>query len=286
MSMNGVYLYLASKRSFKRSMGFVLPEIGYIDYPDFGMRMFLSLKDMKGPSYHLLHRERRFMEYEEKNRSRTVEVLKSLGPNPIYFDIGSNIGLFSTMVAKQFPKSQVYAFDPDPVCYLALSETKIFNRLENLHLMPVGLGERTGLLEFYFDPLNHGGHSFDETNIQSGGKPIRSSLYSFRLDELMEKVDSPKVDLMKVDVQGFEWQVLRGAQNTILKHRPVMLVECEHKYAVTAGDTIKQLFSGYTCETSDGGTRFNAAELPQRASELLAQGRTFSDFWFFPAAPQ
>ena len=282
MLTNEALLSLASKRFLKRRLGFLLPELAYIDFADANIRIYLSLKDMKGPSYHLMHRERRFMEYEEANRARTVEVLKGLSTNPVYLDVGSNIGLFSTLVAKEFPQGKVFAFDPDPVCYLALTETKIFNTFENLHLIPVGLSDKTGLSEFYFDPLNHGGHSFDETNIQSGGKPIRSSLWSFRMDEIVDALNTPRVDMIKVDVQGFEWQVLRGAEKTIIKHRPVLLVECEHKYAAAAQADIQKLFPNYECETSKVAGRFSVSELPNKASKFLAGGQTFADYWFFP----
>lgn len=282
MIANEALLSLASKRFLKRRLGFLLPELAYIDFPDAQIRIYLSLKDMKGPSYHLLHRERRFMDYEEQNRTKTLEILKSLSPNPVYFDIGSNIGLFSTLVAKEFPAGKVFAFDPDPVCYMALTETKIYNVLENLHIIPVGLSEKTALSEFYFDPLNHGGHSFDETNIQSGGKPIRSSLWSFRLDEIVDGLNAPRIDMMKVDVQGFEWQVLRGAERTIAKHRPTLMVECEHKYAATATADIEKLFPGYVCENAQIKGRFPITELPRMAAKSLSEGQTFSDYWFFP----
>lgn len=283
---NQVLVYIASKRFLKRRLGWILPELGFIDFSDVQMRIFLSLKDMLGPSYHLLHRERRFMDYEEKNRIQTLSVLNKAKGDPVFLDIGSNIGLFSAMVANKMPQARVISFDPDPVSYLALTNTKVYNRLGNLEVVPMGLGEKMELRSFYFDTLNHGGHSFDRFNINSGCEPIRSSLMCFQLDSLVPFMHLDRVDLIKVDVQGFEEQVLKGAAGTIKKYRPTLLVECEHKYLLNADNSMQSLFADYVCESSASGERFPIEQLAEEAQRALDDGKSFSDIWFFPQALQ
>lgn len=281
--INRFFLFLASKRFLKRRLDIILPEVAHIDFKDAKIRMHLSLKDMRGPSYHLLHRPRRFMDYENQNRSKMLEIARTLPKNAIFLDIGSNIGLFSTLIAKNLPDSTVFAFDPDPICYLTLTRTKIANKIENLHILPIGLSNQNKILDFHFDPLNHGGHSFDRSSIHSKAEPVRSSLATFRLDQLIGSLGLNEVHLMKIDVQGVEWQVLNGAEHLLQKNRPVLMVECEYQHLLSAGESIAKLFPNYECESSFDGSRFDAHDLPARAADEMKKNKKhFSDFWFFP----
>jgi FkbM family methyltransferase len=132
-------------------------------------------------------------------------------------DIGAHIGLFSRRFAARF--DEVFAFEPVP----ELQECLWANAPANVRLMPFALADVCGAASFRYMTRGNSGGSFLEahgvTESKLKGKQVLvevRTLDSFELD---------RVGLIKVDVQGADYQALLGAQQTIARCRPVLLVE-------------------------------------------------------------
>ena len=123
-------------------------------------------------------------------------------------DAGANIGVFSVLAAQ---KSTVYAFEPDPEMFTCLKEnTKYY---PNVKVFNCALGETTGTV-----PLITGTHI--SAHIGAGGTSVP-----------VNTIDSHNImmDFLKIDTEGFEANILRGAIETIKKWKPIIIMSAYHK---------------------------------------------------------
>lgn len=134
----------------------------------------------------------------------------------VIYDIGGNIGYHTTAFAS-VDHVQVHSFEPNPLNYAMLRENT--SHLRNVILHRMAVSDRNGeTLVESFDPAVS--TNFGEIHIeQSTGIPVPCA----RIDDL----DLPPPVLLKVDVEGFEWEVLSGASMTLARHRPVVYYEAQ-----------------------------------------------------------
>ena len=138
----------------------------------------------------------------------------------IVADVGANIGDVAIVCARTVgPRGTVHAFEPHPRVFGWLGQNVELNRLENVQLTNAALGERDGALDVSNDRR-------DDMNrlLPAGGGisvPVR------RLDDLLEGAE--RIDLLKIDVEGFELFVLRGAPRVLERSCAVYIeVGVEH----------------------------------------------------------
>lgn len=135
-------------------------------------------------------------------------------------DIGAHIGITALLLKRTF--EQVFAFEPVPETYEAL---RLNLEHDALGLCPanVGIGREAGTLRFEYKP-DHGQLSHA---LLEGEKPQWTD--SVITDPIhVRTIDSyeiPDVDFIKIDTEGFEGPVVEGARETILRSRPVILME-------------------------------------------------------------
>jgi FkbM family methyltransferase len=147
----------------------------------------------------------------------------------VAIDAGANIGLQSVRLAQKF--NQVHSFEPTSVNHDCLiNNVKIFS---NVQVYKTGLGEReeSAIIKLPIESKNCGAFSIIDFN--SYVEPVLSE--QITISPLDKFQLSP--DFIKIDTQGFELFILKGAENT-LKNKPVLLLECEKKQE-------KQLISSY-----------------------------------------
>ena len=138
-------------------------------------------------------------------------------------DIGANVGYY-TMLAAQLVTSEgeVFAFEPNSEnCRLTLMSVAE-NGWSNVRLFPLALAETTGLAYFSSHIGSNGGLMPADSALATGHGLI---VPTARLDSLVD----PPLDFIKMDVEGAEFRVLRGAQSLISAARPVITTEfsCE-----------------------------------------------------------
>jgi FkbM family methyltransferase len=147
-----------------------------------------------------------------------------LSPESVVLDIGANIGAYSIPLAKAFPDVTVHAFEPNPYAVARFRRNLLVNRIDNIRLHEKALGEEAGTLEFYaIEGRDIGLSSFIDRSFKEA-HPMRMQLT--RLDDMLDQ-DLSRVSVIKIDVQGFESQVLRGATRLLRRDRPYVLFEHE-----------------------------------------------------------
>lgn len=137
-------------------------------------------------------------------------------PGTTVIDAGAHIGTHTLALAKLAgPEGRVYAFEPQRKIYRELVYNMRLNGAANVVPLRVALGERAGVIEMaQATPGNEGG-----TQVGLGGD--RAELRT------LDSFGFRNVSFIKIDVEGFEDQVLDGARQTIQRNRPAILIEIQ-----------------------------------------------------------
>lgn len=138
-------------------------------------------------------------------------------------DIGTNIGWVAHNLARISKTGKVFGFEPDPFNFDRCAENSALNNLKNLIVFPWGLGSSNETIGMEIrTPSNFGGNRIAPT----GTKNAREVLIK-KLDDVTEIHELNKIDLIKIDVEGYELKVLQGAERTLKKHHPILFIEID-----------------------------------------------------------
>ncbi len=137
-----------------------------------------------------------------------------LKPGGVFVDIGANVGVMSFHAARAIgPKGRVIAFEPNPDNVQRFLQGVLANGLEQVSLHPFALSDRAGIFSI------RGGSNTYLTRSQIGGRLVQS----FTGDSILKH--EPRIDLIKLDIEGHEPLALNGLQETLRRHRPLLLCE-------------------------------------------------------------
>jgi FkbM family methyltransferase len=167
-----------------------------------------------GSTYYL-NSEPTALFHARHSMSKLVRMVALIENATSIFDVGANCGIFAALCARKFPTATIHAFEPAP----ALQSTLALNcSAANISLHQLGVGERDELATLYVNP-----HSQQTNSLQfSALAPFLDSttveteeIRCVSLDSFMSANTIAPIDVLKVDVQGLEGAVLRGAQTTL-----------------------------------------------------------------------
>ena len=147
-----------------------------------------------------------------------------IGPGARVIDIGAYIGTHTLAFASIVgPTGSVHAFEPQPNIFELLKANVESNNLINVTLYGLALSDEINEISFVEEDIGSPGNFGATTILQEGNLSAapQVSIILNRLDNLI----NGRVDLIKVDVEGMEVEVLKGAEKTILENRPIILCE-------------------------------------------------------------
>jgi FkbM family methyltransferase len=152
-----------------------------------------------------------------------AEAIRSRRKGPVLFlDIGANVGHHSLFMAPF--ADQVVSFEPFPPLQAQIQEKIALNNLANVTIVPFGLGEKDAVSDYHPGPDgNSGTGSFVSDDNGRNASPVK--LLIKQGDSVLEQLGAGKIDLIKMDVEGFEAAVLRGLAHRIQSDHPVILME-------------------------------------------------------------
>ncbi|MCL4479018.1 MAG: FkbM family methyltransferase [Deltaproteobacteria bacterium] len=177
------------------------------------------------------------------------------------FDVGTNIGIMLLNFAKAVgSEGFVYGFEPNPVVYDKCIENIGLNNFSNIKVSNMGLGNQDG--EFTLttpSPLNKGGAYI---NLNGMKDDLVNSSYNVAvttIDKFVQTHAVPKIDLIKIDVEGFEYNVLKGAFHILQRHKPLLFVEVDDNFLKRQDSSAKELVEllhglGYVVRKADTHT--------------------------------
>ena len=175
-----------------------------------------------------LRRERR------DNRHALVALASTLRPDSSCIDVGAHTGDFLREMLRLAPEGRHIAFEPVPVFHKNLAR-----EFPSVDVRNVALSDEVGSAEFSFFPDLPGLSGFRRTEAAQDGEPVRLEVRCDRLDDVLEADYVPS--LIKIDVEGAELKVLRGASDLIHRHQPLLMLE-HGRQSLVYGDTSEEVF--------------------------------------------
>ena len=176
-----------------------------------------------------------------------------LTKDDVVFDIGTNIGTIANWFATR--THHVHGFEPHPDNLRLTKEQIQLRKTTNITLSKLALGSEPGTLQLHVKSF-HGHHSLGDTSATPTVEKIDVEVDT--VDRYCTANGIERIDFLKIDVEGFEEEVLKGA-TTMLKNQQVGLVLFELRQSILAsiGKNGKGIFAplleqGYTVFTLDG----------------------------------
>lgn len=132
----------------------------------------------------------------------------------IVIDAGANLGITAVYLSRLAEK--VYAFEPVPQTYSFLQETIRLNGRKNIEPVPSALGNTAGVLEMQiFPPDKSGWNSAFVPHTDESHPVATQKVPLIRLDEFVKERSIDRIGFLKIDVEGYELEVLRGAEGLL-----------------------------------------------------------------------
>lgn len=155
-------------------------------------------------------------------------------------DGGAYIGTLALRAAMRAgPNGRVHCFEPASGNYQKLCRHVEINRMPNIHCYPKALAETTGALELARPwPENNSGNLINRGSWS--GCPVEK-IAGLALDDWMEQEKIQRLDVLKLDVEGYEIRALQGAQKTIARFRPRLFLEAHELNLARQGGSRQDL---------------------------------------------
>lgn len=187
-------------------------------------------------------------------------VQEHLAPGATFVDVGAHIGYYSLKAAPVVgPGGQVFAVEPNPETLPKLRENVQASHAGMVRVEPYACSDSEATLElFAAPPSNTGETSLSKINASQEGQPAASYHVRARpLDAILQEAGVTRVDAIKIDVEGAEYLVLRGAHETLDRYHPMLLIEIvdsQLRAMGTSTSEVNQFLAshGYTARRSFG----------------------------------
>lgn len=178
-------------------------------------------------SLHMLHRCWRYRLSSEKESVNFLLNQNLSGTTAI--DVGANRGIYTYWMSKKVGKNgAVISFEPQPELIAPMKSFLNVMRINNVSIINKGLSDNNSILELRREKVGCGGASFE----YHSGDREGVSVGVVRMDDYLKEFPvSTPISFIKVDVEGHELNMFKGARETILKHKPILLFECHHNEA-------------------------------------------------------
>jgi FkbM family methyltransferase len=149
--------------------------------------------------------------------------------NGIFFDVGANKGEYVFALEKIIPKDNIHAFEPNPNLYF-----KLKHLFKKSNINQLALSNQNGEAKLKVPFLNQvEDDSLGTLRIEEKEpNETRADFYEIKtmtLDRYCYLNNVPRLDCIKIDVEGFELNVLDGGKETIKVHQPVLIIEIEKR---------------------------------------------------------
>lgn len=159
--------------------------------------------------------------FDRSEAPQLREAARLAAPGSICFDVGAHAGIYSLLFSRT--AARVFAFEPFPRNLAWLERTLSRNRAANVQVVPWALAGATGPTRF-----RAGGHNSEGRLDPAGDLPV----FAMTCDDFCA-FQPARPQVMKIDVEGAEAEVLRGASGVLASARPALLLS-------THGDAVKE----------------------------------------------
>jgi len=174
-----------------------------------------------------------------KGEEEIKQYLK-LKPQGVFVDIGAHKGKYALRIAKLLgSQGKVIAIEPDPQNYECLLKSIKINGFTNIVALNIAAFDKSSYVELSVSPFNS---QLSSIKTKWGWKYIK--VKAELVDEILNKLGIKCVDMVKIDVEGAEYEVLLGMKKTLLQQHPKIIIEVSWENFSRVTAFLKDL--GYT----------------------------------------
>jgi FkbM family methyltransferase len=206
-----------------------------------------------------------------------LEVLaKLVHPGTTVIDVGANVGFYTRRFAVWVrPGGEVIAIEPEEVNFLTLKRVIARRGLMNVLGVQGVASEGAGSLYLQKNPFHPADHRIADTGVK---------VRAVTIDNVLRERGWPKVSLMKIDVQGAEERVLRGAMGTLRELRPAVFMEVDEAALRTMGSSAESVLELMVSCRYEPHRIVNGAPARVSKSEAVrhCSNGTYVDLLFLP----
>lgn len=181
----------------------------------------------------------------------TSLIIKKLRKGMHCIDIGSNIGYYAILESSKIgDNGLVWSIEPSPQNFKTLSKNIILNQRKNIKCYNIAIGDENGKIDFVISEKSNWSKIKNKIDhIENGDKIIQVDIMT--LDSFSQKNEIKKVDLLRMDVEGYERNIIEGSMNFLEKFKPILMIEV-HKMIIGNNRTNELLEKlqkmNYECE--------------------------------------
>ena len=174
----------------------------------------------------------------------------------VVLDIGANIGETLLNFAKINSKGRNIGFEPVPYIYSRLKKNLSLNNFSNIEIENIALSDKNEQLSFSIPKDQNSGGVRMRKEAHKSDYGADQEVRAIQLDDFLGEKGINKIDFIKMDVEGFEMNVLKGAENSLRKFLPVLFIEVDDvmlKQQETSAAQLVEFVStlGYTVINAD-----------------------------------
>ena len=165
--------------------------------------------------------------YEQSWEDEIIELFKNIIPKTkVFYDVGANIGVFSLLAEYFNPNTEIYCFEPNPININRIKINLELNHSKKIKIVPKAVGEKHDTLKFFVPKGNFTSDvsSFFNAHTKKfndfGTEEINVDVIS--LDDFVRENNSFP-DLIKIDIELYEYQALKGAFNLLKQQSPLII---------------------------------------------------------------
>jgi FkbM family methyltransferase len=148
-------------------------------------------------------------------------LIKTFKDDDIFYDIGANYGFYTLLAQEFITKGEIHAFEPNPKIFKLLRENSRLDIYKNTFLNEIALSDKIGEAEFFEISRQSGGSSLIKHQHVLKYKIIK--VRTTTLDDYISNHKPPTI--MKIDVEGGEYLVLKGGLELLKKYSPMIIME-------------------------------------------------------------
>ena len=171
-------------------------------------------------------------------------VADHLSPGATFMDVGAHIGYYSLKAAtKVGPNGHIVSIEPNPQTLAKLRANLEASNARIASVWPVACAASESTLQLFAAPgSNTGESSLSKDNAsQEGAAPVAYSVRARPLDDIVKEAKLDRVDVIKIDVEGAEFEVLKGAAKTLDDFRPALVVELVENQLKSMGTSVDEV---------------------------------------------
>jgi FkbM family methyltransferase len=203
-------------------------------------------------------------------------VAEHLSPSATFVDVGAHIGYYSLKAASLVgPHGHILSVEPNPQTLPKLRGNIAASDASAVSVWPVACAASESTLQFYAAPESNTGESSlsRENASQEGTAAVSYSVPARPLDAIVKEAKLDRVDVIKIDVEGAEFEVLKGASQTLALYHPVLIIELVDHQLKAMGTSVAEVTQFLISHGYTPGRRLDTANIEFLPATAAAEAR-------------